>query len=194
MRKKLFYILTAFFVFFSQAVLAENWEEYTDLDKAWEGQKTITNQEFEKVMDALNDKNEKAKDKKKKKMFKKIVGGGESLHEELEPAKNLGEIPELKANKDGTLINIPVDILLDKKILERGYYSVVGERKKNNKVYLKFYQSQFLKGEIEVIETNDDFGEKTIDFARIVQYNESFVKLIFGSIDFNAYIYLPFQY
>ena len=194
MRKKLFYILIAFFVFFSQSVLAENWEEYTDLDKAWEGQKTITNQEFEKVMDALNDKDEKAKDKKKKKMFKKIVGGGESLHEELELAKNLGEIPELKANKDGTLINIPVDILLDKKILERGYYSVVGERKKNNKVYLKLYQSQFLKGEIEVIETNDDFDEKTIDFARIVQYNENFVKLIFGSIDFNAYIYLPFQY
>ena len=47
----------------------------TNLDKAWEGQKTVTNQEFEKVMDALNDKNKKNEEKKKRKKFKKILGG-----------------------------------------------------------------------------------------------------------------------
>lgn len=194
MRKKLFFSILILIIFSVLPTMAENWDDYTDLDKAWEGQKTVTNQEFEKVMDALNDKNKKNEEKKKRKKFKKILGGGESLHEEMNSEKSLNEIPDLKANKDGSLVSIPVDVFLDKNILERGFYNVVGERKKDGKVYLKFYQSQFLKGEIEAIETTDDFEEKTIDFARLLPYNDGFVKIIFGSIDFNAYVYIPFKY
>ena len=133
MRKKIILSIVALIVFCSRPSLAENWDDYTDLDKAWEGQKTVTNNDFEKVMDALNDKKQKIEEKKKKKTFKKLVGGGDSLHKEMNSEEGLREIPDLKANRDGSLVNIPVDILLDKNILERGYYNVIGERKKDNK-------------------------------------------------------------
>ena len=35
------------------AVMAEDWDDFSNLDRAWDGQKTITNKEFEDVMDAL---------------------------------------------------------------------------------------------------------------------------------------------
>ena len=96
------------------------------------------------------------------------------------------------SGEDGVLVNIPVELILDQKILERGYYNVVGV-KQDGKAIIKFYQSQFLKGEIIAEETTDDFEEKDINFAKILDFNENFVKLIFGSIDFNAYVYIPFR-
>ena len=42
-------------------------------------------------------------------------------------------------------------------------------------------------------ETQEDFGEDVLDFAKILPHNENFVKLIFGSIDFNSYVYIPFK-
>ena len=42
-------------------------------------------------------------------------------------------------------------------------------------------------GVLEVTETDDDFNEKDLNFAKILPVNDKFVKLILGSIDFNAY-------
>ena len=58
--------------------------------------------------------------------------------------------------------------------------------------FIFLFQSQFFKGKISATETEDDFEEKEINFAKILPYNESFVKVIFGSIDFNAYTLIPF--
>ena len=41
-------------------------------------------------------------------------------------------------------------------------------------------------------ETDDDYGQETIDFAKVLPYNQDFIKVIFGSIDFNAYAYIPY--
>ena len=174
-------------------VQAENWDDYTDLDKAWEGQKTVTNKEYDEVIDALKAQEKKREAKKKKKLFKRLLGGGDSLHEELSPDNEIKEIPDFKSNDKGLLLNVPVEITLDNNILDRGFYKVLGERNDDGKICIKFYQSQFFKGEVQAIETQDDYGEESIDFVRIVPYNDSFVKIIFGSIDFNAYALIPFQ-
>ena len=49
-----------------------------------------------------------------------------------------------------------------------------------------------MKAKIEATETEEDYGEEEVNFVGIKNYNESFVKLIFGSIDFNAYAYVPY--
>ena len=90
------------------------------------------------------------------------------------------------------MTNVFVDLLLDGKILEKGFYKIIAERDEQKKIHIKFYQSQFLKGEIIAEETNDDFSQETIDFAEVLPYNQNFVKIIFGSIDFNAYAYIPY--
>ena len=40
---------------------AEDWDDFSGLDKAWDGQKSITNKEFEQAIDTL-EKNQKKKE------------------------------------------------------------------------------------------------------------------------------------
>ena len=74
MKNKLFLSLLSFVFITQLSCFAEqDWGDFGDLDRAWDGQKTITNKEFEEVMDALQEKN-KAKDaKKKKKQFNQTM-------------------------------------------------------------------------------------------------------------------------
>ena len=68
---------------------------------------------------------------------------------------------------------------------------ILAKKDEDGQYYLKFYQSSFYKGKFPATITEDDFGEKELDFARIIHYDDHFVKLIFGSLDVNAYAYIP---
>lgn len=192
--KKLFLLVSLGIIFASiNSVCADEWDDFSAMERAWDGQKTITNKDFEQVIDALEEKTNKKEEKKKKKRFKKISGGGTSLHNELNPDNEIKTNEIVKPNTDGVLVNIPVTVFLDGQPLEKGYYKVLGERdKESKKIYISFYQSQFFKGKIEAYETNDDYDEQEVDFARLLPYNESFMKMIFGSLDFNAFAYIPY--
>ena len=192
--RKIFVTLVILSLFFGiQICSAEDWDDYAGLDHAWDGQKSITNKEFEQVMDALQERTKKKEARQKKKKAKKISGGGTSLHNELDPDKVIPELESVKPIAEDLLINLPVNIIVDGKLVEKGYYNVLGERdKETKKIYLSFYQAHYLKAKIEATETEDDYGEEEVNFVNIKNYNDSFVKLIFGSIDFNAYAYVPF--
>lgn len=192
--RKFFKIGLIFFILFALPVcFAESWDDYANLDKAWDGQKSITNKEFEQVMDALQEKTKKKEAKQKEKKVKKISGGGTSLHNELNPDKIIPELEKIKPVSEDLLVNIPVNLIIDGKTLETGYYNVTAERdKQDNKIYLNLYQAHFLKAKIEASETEDDYNEDEVNFVKIQNYNNSFVRLIFGSVDFNAYAYIPF--
>lgn len=180
-------------LFLIPATYADSWDDFSNIDRMWDGQKSITNTEFEQVMDALEEKGKVKEEKKKKKLFKRM-GGGTSLHKELNPSNEISEVKQLKEDCDDLLLNTPVDLLVNEKTLERGFYKVLGERdKENNKIYINFYQSQFFRGKIEAIETQEDYNEEQIDFVRLLPHNENFVKIIFGSIDFNAYAFVPYN-
>lgn len=180
--------------FFAQlSIFADSWDDFSNVDRMWDGQKAITNKEFEQVMDALEEKSKQKEEKKEKKRFKKLFGGGTTLHKELNPDNEVQEIQGFKPKEEGVLINTPVQLVVDNTTLEKGYYKIIAERdEESKKIYINFYQSQFFKGKLEVIETQDDFGQETLDFAEVLPYNESFVKLIFGCIDFNAYAFIPY--
>ena len=194
MRLNVKYFLVIFLIFYMPFVLADEWDDFSEVDRLWEGQKTITNQEFEEVMDALQTNKNKQEEKIKKKKIKKISGGGTTLHTDITPDNTILELESLKKDENGTLINVPVNVIIDGKVLEKGYYNVlISKDKFENKHYINFYQSQFLKAKTEVILTDDDFGEKEINFAKIKEYKNSHALLIYGSIDFNGYVYLPYQ-
>jgi hypothetical protein len=187
-------LLTIIAVFITiPTVSADAWDDFSNLDNAWDGQKTITNQEFEEVIEALEAKDNQKKEKKRKKLIRKIGGGGTSLHEDLGPNVEIKELGKITSKKeDGILVNIPVNIVLNGNVLEKGFYKVIGERDNNNRIFISFYQSQFFKGKIEVQETESDFEQDKIDFAELLPYNDSFVKMIFGCLDFNAYTFIPY--
>ncbi len=183
------------FLFFALMlpVSADSWDDFGSVERMWDGQKSITNKEFEEVMDALQTNQKQKEEKQKKKKIKKISGGGSSLHTELSPEKEINEIPNLKNKADeGVLINVPVNLVLGENVLEKGFYKVFARKDDDKKIYVSFYQSQFFKGELEVTETEDDFGEDEIDFAKLIPYNKSFMRMIFGSLDFNASALVPY--
>ena len=190
MRKSLILLL---FLIIAVPVFADEWDDFGTVERMWDGQKSITNKEFEEVMDAIQAPQKQKEEKQKKKKIKKISGGGNTLHNDLNVENKINEIPDLKSKtEEGVLVNIPVCLILGDNFLEKGFYKVLARRDDDKKIYVSFYQSQFFKGEIEVTETDDDFGEDEIDFAKLLPYNKSFMRMIFGSLDFNAYAYIPF--
>ena len=137
-------------------------------------------------------KNKEKKNRKKKKA-KKISGGGTSLHSELAPGAEIqGMTPLKNKSEEGLLLNVPVNLIIDETPLDKGYYKVFAERDKNNDIYLSFYQSQFFKGKVRACETSDDYDSEDLDFVKLLPYNKNFVKIIFGSLDFNAYAYIRY--
>lgn len=185
--------LVTLFIFFLSTTASKSdvLEDFNGVDRMWDMQKPVSNQDYDKVINALEEQKNKKEEKKKKKKRKKISGGGTSLHEELNPDISIPEIEPLKPKEEGQLINIPVDLKLNGEILEKGFYKVIAQ-KENNKIYILFFQSQYYKGKVEATATEDDYGEKELDFVRLLPYNDDFVKIIFGSIDFNAYTFVPY--
>ena len=191
MRSWLRIFLVFIFCMVQNLVISADFDEFVDLDKPWENQREFSNQKYDQVIEALEQKKEKQEKKKRKKLFKKISGGGTSLHEELNPDNDIQEIDTF-TKKEDLLLNVPVSVVLGNNLLEPGYYKILAERDENKNIVIKFYQSQFFKGSIVATETEDDFEQEKIDFVNIYKFNDSFMKLIFGSLDYNAYAYIQY--
>lgn len=145
-----------------------------DVDNAWYGQKPVTDETFENTIKKLEDKKNKKKKNEKE---------GESLYKGEQQSDYLNVL-----STQTVLLSVPLELITNNgsEILPE-HYKIEGKMKKN-KVYLEFWQSHFLIATVEAKETNDDFKQKNINFAKVLPYNESHVKVIFGSVDFNAYV------
>ena len=194
--KKLTVIFIFFTFIFSLPVFAEDFsDDYASIEHAWDGQKTITDKEFEQAINTLTEKQKKKDEKAKKRKIKKVSGGGTSLHKGLEPMSEISAQDALKEKGefDGQLLNIPVNVVIDGNILDSGFYNVFGEKDKYGDIYLSFYQAHYFKGKIKAYQTKNDFEDESLDFVKIEPYDNEYVRIMFGSLDFNAYAYLRYM-
>lgn len=183
--KKILIIFLVSFIIFVLPVFAEDSgsggieDMYSSgFDKGFGGQKQITDEEFQKILEQVKEKQNKKKNKKIKGQSFSDDNSKEHIGETMD--KNiLLSLPVALINNDGA--EIPV-----------GHYKIVGEKDKD-KVYLSFYQSATLIAKVPAMETRDDFGEMGINFIKVLPYNEKRVKIIFGSMDFNAYTYVQLE-
>lgn len=154
--------------------------DYTrDVENAWYGQKPVTDEDFEKTVKQLEDK-------KNRKKIKKMKKQGDALYKDDPQQDSIKSM----INED-VLLLLPVNVISSNQTeIPVGHYQIKGKKIKG-KIYLEFRQSNALIGTVEAKETNDDFEQSAINFAKVLPYNENAVKLIFGSIDFNAYTLLP---
>ena len=193
--KRIAYIVIFLVMLSPLSVLSDDFfDNYAGIDHAWDGQKPVTNTEFEEAINTLTEKQKKKEEKAKKKKIKKISGGGTSLHKGLEPMSEISAQDALKAKGefDGQLLNIPVNVIVDGKVLEKGFYNVFGEKDKNGDVYLSFYQAHYFMGKVKAYVTKNDFDDENLDFVKMEPYDENYIRVMYGSLDFNAYAYLRY--
>lgn len=170
---KLVWLSIIFLLVATNSAFAEGdlWDNFGDQNVY--GQKAVTDKEFEEALESKKGKPKKQKDK--------LLRNGESFQQSNE-TEFLTSMP-----KELPILIVPLDLELEEnKILPIGHYQIMGE-KKDNKVYLKFYQAHNLLASIEVVETNDDFGEEELNFVRILDSGNDTVKIIYGSLMFNAH-------
>ena len=188
--KKIIFILLLLFGIFARPAFADGGDgsdgveglldSTTIMENAFVGQKKISDEDFQKTLDAV-----KVQQGKRKKTIKPFVGkdyNGENTGGYINEtaAKNLVlGVPLCLTNGDGT--EIPI-----------GHYKIVAS-KKNDKIFLDFYQSATLIARVPAIETNNDFDEASLNFVKLIPYNEQRVKVIYGSMDFNAYTFIKIK-
>lgn len=175
---------------FALPICAEevDWSKYDNIDNAWDGQKVITNKQLEETMNALEAKKNKKMNRQKEKAIRKVKGS--SLHDNMDAHKDSIESQTpLEEAEECQVINIPVNFIFNGKIIDCGFYKVVGE-KKDDGVYLELYQAHNLVAKIKARETKDDFDQEFIQFVKLIPDTDTRMKLIFGSVAFNAYTYI----
>ncbi len=170
----IFGIITPFSVVFAEDV---DWNSIGNPDNAWDGQKPITNKEFENIMTELE------KRKKGSKTKKPAKGKEINKANETELLSNI--------NTAMPLLNLPVKVIIDDTILIPGHYMVIGE-KKGDKVYLNFYQGHSLIAKAEAYETEDDFNSNEIYFLKYEPITKNQLKIMFGSMEFNAFTFVTY--
>ena len=144
------------------------WDNFGDQNVY--GQKPVSDEDFDKALES----------KQKKKKNKNIPKG-----EEFRQSNETDFINKVDTALPVLCISIPLKRGEDG-ILPVGHYQVKGE-KENGQPRLKLYQSSFLMADIPAVETNEDFDQPEINFVGMIDYNDKQYKIIFGSVDFNAY-------
>lgn len=168
--KKFFGIVFILLLLDSAPVFADDdlWEHFGDQNFYGTSQ-TVSDEEFEKAL-------ESKKGEKKPKQMK-----GKSIQESNE-TNSINQLPlELP------ILCIPTPIQInDDSILPVGHYQIIGENR-GGKIYFKLYQSHYLMAEFEAVETLEDYNEPELQFVKLVPDGEDNLKIIYGSLDFNAY-------
>lgn len=180
--KKIFSILFIFSIL-SCVVLADDdgiWDNYGDINFYNNTKQTaVSDENFDKTL-------EKVKEKKKKgfKLFsrEKKTFKGDNLQQsnETEILKGIEtETPVLT-------VACPLK-KLNGEILPTGHYQVKVE-KLNDKLTMKFYQSHYIIAEYPAVETDEDLFDEYINYLTMDDFDETHIKINFGSLDFNAYV------
>lgn len=170
MRKAFTILLLLLFATVNIAVAEDDlWDNYGDTNVY--GQKPVSDEEFQKALES----------KKGKPKRDKNIPKGESFSQSNETEALNSTV------KEPQILLIPLGLKIgENEIIPPGHYEVEGV-KENGKPYLKLYQSHYMIAKLPATETNDDFGEPTINFVKLIPHGDYHVQIIYGSIDFNAY-------
>lgn len=147
------------------------WDNFGD-SNFYGNDKAVSEKEFQ---DAINSK----KGIKNKKPSKKQ---GETIQQSNETEV----INQIQTELPVITVSSPIKLSAGA-ILPVGHYQVVGE-KKNNQVFLKLYQGHYLIASLPAVETLEDYDMPDINFANFISEDDNHFKIIYGSIDFNAYV------
>ena len=187
MRNKILCLLFTFIIIPSLAFAEEvsgtsaSWSDISGAENSWDGQKMITNKEYEQVVNELEKRKNAKKIKAQKKAGNPLMKSGNG---EMDFLSNFQE--------QYPLLNLTVPVVTQSGEIPVGHYKVVGTRN-NGKVVINFCQAYNVIGKIQAIETEDDFDSNEINFVKIEPVSNDTLKLMYGSMNFNAYAYVKYE-
>lgn len=142
-------------------------------------QKFVSDEEFEAMI--------KKKNKKLDKWKKILLNNGSPGGEEFSQSNETEEINSQQgADASLPVLALPVEIKIGEGYVPVGHYQVKGENK-DGQIILNLYQAHNLVARIPAVETEDDYAQEEILFANWVNEDDKHIKLIYGSLDYNAY-------
>ncbi|MBO6180664.1 hypothetical protein J6O86_03150 [bacterium] len=150
----------------------------TDLSSPKE-QRFVSDEEFEQAIKKKNKKLDK---------WKKILLNNGSPRGEQFSESNETEAINNNQGADASLpvLALPVEIKMGEGSIPVGHYQVEGKNE-DGRIVLNLYQSHNLVARIPATETNEDYEQEEILFASWVSQDDNHIKIIYGSLDFNAY-------
>lgn len=158
---------------------ADFWDEPMKVDQAAKNQeKAVTNQEFEKVMQFFEKKKKKQEEKKRPK--------GQPIGPQLQEGMQAPDADAFKVTyEEYPTVMIPVTLLTPNLTeIPPGYYRILSVKKENN-YYLNFYQGSSLIAKVAAINTGNDHNQKSLNYAKVIPYEDSYMNVIYGDIDCN---------
>lgn len=182
--KKLLWLFCISILLCSSAISADDldaiddWSDFNKIQEAWDNQKVVTDDEFEKV---IEQKTKASKEKAEKKFKKKY---GEALIKGEKPEINIGTLREIA--QDYPTLLVPTSLSNTTTHISPGFYRIISAKNKNNQYTINFYQGNNLIGKIPAIETQEDFDAETINFAKIIySNNDKKAKIVYGCLEYN---------
>lgn len=162
--------------------LWDNWNTRQDEREA----KPVSDEEFDKALKQVDQKVNKWKNWAEK---RKIPKGQEfSQSNETEIINNEQE----KADNSLSVLTFPFELQIGEDYMPGGHYQIKGEKVDGQTVF-KFYQGNIEMAQIPATETNDDFNSETITFSKWEAQGDNEIKIMYGSMDLNAYAFVPIR-
>ena len=182
--KYLFFIIFILFtlpVFAADDINTDLWSDF-NADQIINNSKEaefITDEDFDKAIEKIDAKVNRWKNWAEKRKLPK----GENYSQ-----SNETEILNNEHGEDASLpvMSLPVELKIGEGIVPVGHYQVKGEIV-DGKPILSLYQAHFLMAKVPATETNEDFEKEEILFADWIAQDDDHIKIIYGSLDFNAY-------
>ncbi len=187
---KKFWILIIITVFCAIPAFADDMD-FSSVGDLWNIEHPNLDKEAEAVSDEDFEKALEEKDAKVNKWKHRVERWKQPKGEAFSQGNETEQIEKETGGKEESLpvVCVPADLQVGDWILPVGHYQVKGEYE-NDKPVLKLYQAHYLMAKIPVTETNQDFGEDEILFAKLIPQENGTVKIIYGSLDFNAYTFV----
>lgn len=185
--KKFISLFTILCILSCLPVLADDgmWDAYNiDANNYSKEQRFVGDDEFNEAIEKIN------KQDKVKKWMKRLQGTNLPKGTQFTQSNESEEINKTAGdNADLPVISLPVEISVGDGVIPVGHYQVKGENIDGHPV-LNLYQAHSLIAKIPAYITEDDFNREELLFADWVCENDESIKIIYGSLDFNAYAFL----
>ena len=156
------------------------WDESMKIDaEAKNQQKSVTNQEFEKVLNFLQRNKKKKEDKKKPK--------GSPVWQSSAPEEEQKSISNIlnTAKQDYPTVMVPVTLITPNGTeITPGFYRMLSA-KNDTGYYINFYQGNSLVAKTKAHETGNDHNQDSLNYAKLMPVGDEYMRVIYGDIDCN---------